>query len=351
MPLYTIADSFPAHWSYGQYEQAIHASLAQQIQAQWPRETVLLFSTTWMGPQTQDRIRELAQQVSHVDRLVITSTVDAALNFEVYPLIDRLVQQFSIDHVLKVGNFDGPWQFNLFAMACWDNFCEYHTPDLILQQCQWLYCCYNRKPYQHRVDMVQVLVDSGLDSLGTVTLGRAFPGEPDHGLYRSIGERDEDYRAWGHWYVLGTESTPHEIPHDLYSLHNWTRWSGHFLHIVNTTSASNEQDIFANQITFKPLIGMRPFVINGQTRQYQWLRDQGFRTFTHLWPWADLEQGYYGTKDLALAIADVVKSLSKLSSAQLVALYHDLLPDLLHNRQRWFEWAAEQKTRVSRLFQ
>lgn len=351
MPLYTIADSFPAHWSYGQYEQQIHASIAAQIQALWPEQHTLLLSTTWMGPQTQRQIDQLASSQPELDRLVITSTVDSVQNFEIYPLIDALQARFRIKHVSRVGNFDGPHEFNLFAVACGDNFQHYNTEDLILQQAPWLYCCYNRKPYQHRVDMVRTLVQRGLDSLGTVTLGRAFPGEPDHGLYRSIGEQDQDYVKHGHWYDLGTEATPHEIPHDLYSLHNWQRWSGHFLHIVNTTTASNEQDIFANQITFKPLIGLRPFVINGQTRQYQWLRNQGFRTFEHHWPWANLTQGYYGNTGLAQAIADVVQSLAALSESEILALYHSMLPDLIHNRQRWLEYVDQQRHRINHLFQ
>lgn len=350
MTVEIIADTFPESWSYGHYEIEINHSLQQQIQRLWPDTATLLFGTTWMGPQTDQKILELEQQGRRFDRLIITSTVDAVENFRVYPLIDRLQQTFGIQEVYRVGNFDGDYEFNIFAIACADNFRHYNTDDLVLRDLRWRYCCYNRKPYLHRLQLVQELVNQGLESHGVITLGRAFPGEPDHGLYRSIGEKNQDYRDWGHWYPDSPDATSHDIPHDLYSLHNWSVWQGHFLHIVGATAAYNEPDTFVNQINFKPLIGMRPFVINGQTKQYDYLRRAGFRTFNHYWPQFDLERKYMGNTDLAITITDLIKQLVSLSDQDVMSMYAHMLPDLLHNRLRWFEWAQEQKTRVHNLF-
>lgn len=346
-----IADHFPKDWSYGHYEIDIHQSLYDQINLCWPHCDNLLFSTTWMGPQTQQQIYELAQSGAKFNNLIITSTVDAALAFEVYPLIDQLVKTFEVQQVLKVGNFDGNYEFNIFAIACLNNFKPYADDDLLLKKVKWRYCCYNRKPYPHRVDLVRQLVQKHLDSHGVITLGRPFPGQPDHGLYRSIGERSEDYEQWGHWYGSGTVATPHEIPHDLYSLHNWDVWQHHFLHIVGSTSSGDLDDTFVNQINFKPLIGMRPFVINGQIKQYKWLHRNGFRTFNHYWPEINVEQSYIHNNRLANAIVDVIKLLISKSDNEIIDMYNHMLPDLIHNRQRWFEWATEQKHRANNLFQ
>lgn len=350
MPTTLVANTFPSTWTYGQLEQNINASLLRQIDQRWPHDRNMLVGTTWMGPGTDTQFATLTGQ--QFDRLIITSTVDAALRHEVYPLIDRLTQQFGFKEVLRVGNFDTEYDFNVFAVSCLEHFKHYETDDLILRELRWRYCAYNRKPYPHRIQLVRELVDADLESQGVITLGRAFPQEPDHGLYRTIGERDEDYVAWGHWYTLGTtDSTPHEIPHDLFSLHNFTVWQHHFLHIVGATAAYNEPDTFINQINFKPLIGLRPFVINGQTKQYDYLRRNGFRTFNHYWPQFNLEINNDGTNRLALVIRDLLKWLTTLTDQQIIDMYQSMLPDLLHNRQRWFEYAREQQYKINHLFQ
>jgi len=351
MPTTVIANTFPEHWSYGHYEIEIHTSIEKQINARWPHSHNLLISTTWMGPRTDQLIQQTAAAGAKFENLVVTSTVDAALNFQVYPLIDQLVNTFDIKNVYRVGNFDSDHEFNFFAVACLHNFRQYETQDLVLQQPRWRYCAYNRKPYLHRVQLVRELIEQGLEPHGVITLGHSFPGEPDHGLYRSIGEKGQDYQQWGHWYPEGTVATPHEIPHDLYSLHNWTVWQNHFLHIVGSTAAYNEPDTFVNQINFKPLIGLRPFVINGQTKQYAYLQKHGFRTFNHYWPHIDTETNYNSsTNQLALALTDLVKWLVAKSDQEIMAMYEDMLPDLYYNRQRWSEWAEEQQHRVNNLF-
>jgi hypothetical protein len=346
-----IANTFPDHWVYGEYEQRINQSLIKQMNQRWPNSNNLIVGTTWMGPATEQQIQIFANAGRKFENLVITSTVDAALNFEVYPLIDRLVELFGITQIFRVGNFDGDYEFNIFAVCCKDYFKSYNTQDLVLQDLRWRYCAYNRKPYPHRVQLVAELVAQDLETHGVITLGRAFPSDPDHGLYRSIGEKHQDYVEWGHWYEGdGTAATPHEIPHDLFSLHNWTVWQHHFLHIVGATAAHNEPDTFVNQINFKPLIGMRPFVINGQTKQYRYLRQHGFRTFNQYWPQFDVEQGYYGSNDLAICLTNLVKWLVSMSDQEIMSMYTDMLPDLEHNRLRWYEWANEQSHKVEHLF-
>lgn len=343
-----IGSSFPDHWSYGEYEIAIHRNLQSQIDRQWPHCNNLLVDTTWWGPHNNLQVDQLYTDGAKFANLIITSTVDDVLNFKVNPLIDQLCDKFDIAKVYRLGNFDSDHQFNFFAIVCLDKFKSYNTSDLILQDIKHKYCAYNRKPYPHRLAFVQQLIKHDLEPHGIITLGHAFPGEPDHGLYRSLGEQDSDYVEWGHWYD-GSESTPHQIPHDLFSLHNWTVWQHHFLHIVGATSYNNDYEIFVNQINFKPLIGLRPFVINGQTKQYRYLRNHGFKTFNQYWPQFDVER--HDTYSVIHGILiDLLKWLTAQSNEQLMSMYQDMLPDLLYNRERWYEWAAEQKQYVNNIF-
>jgi hypothetical protein len=332
-----IGNSFPDTNIYGHYEHRILADISQQVDRAWPSGHNVVLSLTWTGSQTAE---ELAGLLRPVDRLFLVSTVDEAPVF-----FKKFVDQIRPRKVYQLGNFDSPHQFNFCAIVCLDHFAEYNTQDLILKDLKYRWISYNRKPHEHRRTFVHALRDNDLLPTGIVTLGRQFPGDDRPELYLTIGERDEDYEKYGHWYPTGTVATPHEIPHDLFSLHNWHYWQHHFLHIVGCTWTYNDQHLFTNQIDFKPIIGLRPFVINGQTRKYAWWRDQGFRTFESWFP-----TNLIDPPDLTQELIQTVKYINSLSLEQLQDMYNDMLPDLLHNRQHWYTWAQEQKTRAGALF-
>ena len=333
----TIGDFFPDNWIYGEYERRLFADVVQQVNQKFANHNNVVLNLTWDGPQTMQAIASIDHPV---DNLFVVATVDYAST-----LCKTYVELVNATKVYHLGNFDSEYQYNFFAIVCRDHFQEYRTEDLILKDLKYRWISYNRKPYDHRRQFVEALQQQGLLDTGVVTMGRNFPGDARPDLYRSIGERDEDYVQHGHWYELGTEATPHEIPHDLFSLHNWHYWQHHFLHIVGCTFPYNEDHLFVNQIDFKPIIGLRPFVINGQTRKYQWWRDQGFRTFESWFPGHLAQQ-----QQLTETLVATVKYVNSMSLDQLQIMYNDMLPDLLHNRNRWFEWADEQKNKVGSLF-
>lgn len=347
-----IANCFPDHWIYGRYERTILASIQQQIQLHFAHSNNVLLNLTWTGPETQQQIQHVLANHARIDNLFLLSTVDAvphvALEYE------NMLRQHGVQNIYRLGNSQGLHYFNFFAIVCADHHERYNTEDLVLRDIKYPYISYNRKPYVHRLDLVKELVRRDLVGRGIVTLGRPFPGNtaPEDQLYFTIGERDEDYVKYGHWYTPGTSATPHEIPHDLFSLHNWHCWQHHFLHVVGSTTTWNEDDLFVNQINFKPLIGMRPFIINGQTKQYQWLRDQGFRTFEHLWPDQDLTcNGIHEDGKLIRAIATVVQSVCDSTPQELQRMYNSMLPDLVHNRERFWAWCSEQQHRANHVFE
>jgi hypothetical protein len=53
---------------------------------------------------------------------------------------------------------------------------------------------------------------------------------------------------------------------------------------------------------------------------------------------------------LHVTLIDAIRQLSQLTSSELLAWYDMMLPDLIHNRQRWYVWADEQKYQVENLF-
>ena len=134
------------------------------------------------------------------------------------------------------------------------------------------------------------------------------------------------------------------IQHDIHSLGNLDLWQRHFLTVVSETEFLPWDPTFVSEKTWKPIIGLRPFVINGQSKAYQWLQARGFRTFNHLWP-GDLD-----TATEHNTHAGIASAIQWLSTQNLSELYQQLLPDLEHNQQRYWEFCQEQHQRVRNLF-
>ena len=124
-------------------------------------------------------------------------------------------------------------------------------------------------------------------------------------------------------------------------------WKHHFLYIVGATMFWPWDDIFVSESQFKPIIGLRPFIINGNTRTYKWLRDRGFRTFNHYFPFADLENTH---EDMVHPeIIKVLEWLANVDDNELLGMYNRMLPDLLYNREHFFKFASEQKNKIENL--
>jgi len=360
----SIINSFPEQWVYGSYEQSILRGIQQQIDQTFPTQRNLLFNTTWRLPPSEDaELQQILTAGEQFDNLFVVSTVDYFSQHH-EPVVLELIQRLAIKHTYFLGNFDTPspiWApadsttiyFNFFAIVCRDHFEIYQTQELVLTDPKYLFISYNRKPYPHRLAFVKKLIEHNLKDLGVVTLGRSFDGDtgPDKDLYFSIGEKNQDYVKYGHWYPESSAATPHDIPHDLFSLHNMHYWQHHFLHIVGGTS-NNPRNQFINQIDFKPIIGLRPFLINGQTQHYEFWEHNGFRMFDHYFPGLKLrpDPTIDPNDTLHTALIAAIKQLSTASPTELLDMYNRMLPDLLHNRQRWYEWADEQNHIVSNLF-
>jgi hypothetical protein len=211
-----------------------------------------------------------------------------------------------------------------------------------------LYINYNRKPREHRVRLVKQLQQRNLDSYGIITLGRpntVYDKDPNNQLYLSIGEDPKDYVEAGHWYDT-TVQDQFGIPHDVLSLHRLDYWQQHFLNIIGATEFNVWDDIFVSESQFKPIIGLRPFLINGNVRTYQWLVDNGFRTFNRWFVDIDFENA----DTVHDSICQAVAWLTTLTKDELIALYNEMLPDLRHNRARFFEFSQEQQYKINHLF-
>jgi hypothetical protein len=335
----TIGTTFPptSQWHTG--EQAAITSIARQIEQLWPNDRNLLINTTWFGPQfTNPEYRRFLELTDNeqFDRVVLLATVDPVfLNPD---QIQEIISRTGASTHLLIGNFDGAHQFNFISTVVAEYFADYTREELLLREPVQVYLNYNRKPREHRRQLIKLLDQQQLLKFGVVTLGH---DQDTTGLI--LGEQPADYARAGNWNMPMT----YGIPHDIHSLGNMSIWQHCFLNIVSETEFNPWDNLFVTEKTWKPIIGLRPFVINGQTTIYKWLRDHGFRTFNHYWPTVDVESA--PEYQVHASIAQVVAELSQLSSSELHAMYTDMLPDLEYNRSRFFEFAREQSQLITNI--
>lgn len=343
-----IGTAFPRHTLWGQYEAEIISSVTDQIQGRFAEQRNLFINTTWFGPTFDNgNYQQAIDHAGQIDNVFLLATVDPL--YISPPDFEQFRQLIGPVDFYKIGNFDDSAQeFNFFAPVLAKEFRPYQDDDLILRDLRYHFINYNRKPRFHRVQLVKAIIKRGLDIYGVQTLGRPdtiYDLDPSNDLYITIGQEPDAYRDSGHWF---TGPDPTGIPHDVLSLHVLDLWQHHFLNIVSATMFYPWDDIFVSETQFKPILGLRPFLINGNVRTYQWLRDRGFRTFNHYWSHVDIEN-----TDEKVTHANIMQVLEWIVSqprSYLQDMYNHMLPDLLHNRDRFYEFAREQQHKIHHLF-
>jgi hypothetical protein len=331
---------------WGVLENITIDKIKSQILVKFPTDSNLLVNGTWFSPNiSKDLFDEVTSMDDEYDNVFFLTTVDPA-QLAVNEII-QLFQRFGSPTVYFLGNFDhSQYEFNFISWALTQKFKGYSNENLILTDIKYKFINYNRKPKTHRENLVSSIKSIGLDTNAIVTLGKDMSS--DNSMYVSIGEKNEDFVETGHWFDLSDTTSDYGIPHDLLSLGDINYWKHHFLNVVSETEFNPWDPIFVTEKTFKPIVGLRPFIINGNTRTYSWLRNNGFKTFTHYFPFSDLET--INENEIVTEIIKVLNWINNTPNTELMIMYNDMLPDLKYNKERFYEFAKEQKYKMDNLF-
>lgn len=345
MTLQFVGTTFPITSQWHKDEVELIKNISQQIEKHFESQSNLLINTTWFGPQFHngqyDNFLSLTDK-QKFQNLFLLSAVDP-----VHLSADQIYDLQKISGATNLyccGHFDTEYQFNFLTQVIPKYFRRHSFDELKLVAVDWVYMNYNRKPRPHRIELVQKLVDTNLKQYGIVTLGtnNQTYSKQQNDLSFTLNETPDT--AVGNWGM----SMEFGIPHDIHSLGNMQLWQTHFLNVVGETEFLPWDNLLVSEKTWKPIIGLRPFVINGQTSMYAWLRKQGFRTFNHYWSHIEVEN-IIETK-VTDSIVEVIEFLAKKSKTDLLDMWKHMLPDLLYNQQRFWEFSNEQKHRINHLF-
>jgi hypothetical protein len=344
-----IGTTFPRNSQW--YEDEINAieTIKSQIDQRFPNEKNLFINTTWFGPQFKhnigqyEKFLELCPNKTY-DNLFLLAAADPIFLAD-YQIAE--VHEISGNgNLYLLGHFDSPHNFNFYSMILPKYFKPYSNQELKMLDVKYTFINYNRKPRIHRSQLVERLVNAGLDRHGIVTHG--IDSDDVHKfnengyahsitLKETVEEIGEENQWWPEKY---------NIPHDIHSLGRMNLWRHHFLNVVGETENKNDVPTFVSEKTWKPIIGLRPFIINGQSKVYQWLRDRGFRTFNQYWKHIPVETD----AETPAVCATVVEYLCGKSKQDIQEMYNDMLPDLIHNQQRFYEFGKEQKYKMENIF-
>lgn len=191
------------------------------------------------------------------------------------------------------------------------------------------FLCYQRKVFPSR----ECLYDSLKGEKGIVTLSNREIPDFNKTVSQDTGVKE----------VFPDPEIPDELmmPNDMMSLGNLKIWQKCFLNIVSETYTGfdNTGPLFISEKTFKPIIGMRPFLIYGNSGITTILKDRGFETFED-----DFGLTFSNSPHPqchANKIKDIVKQIDKPD-----LLYKKLLPKIEHNKNHFDKAVANEWQRL-----
>ena len=353
MSITFIGRSFDIREQWGPQENKLIDVFKTKIDTKFPNDKNLIINLTWFGPQfgqSWQQVQSLITNNKTFNRIFWLSLVDPICILPTH--FQEIETGVGAEYIYYIGGFDdSDYSFNFSSIPVKEDFIQYADDEILLTDLQQLFLCYNRKPKPHRIEMVEKIYKNNLEIHGIVTLGKNDVSyDVSRGLktdlYLTVDENKEDYSYNGKFL---THRDFGGIPYDLCSLGRLDIWQTCFLNIVSETEFNPWDNLFITEKTWKPILGLRPFIINGQTKIYKYLQDNGFNTFNHYFNGIELED----IKEFEVhdAIINVIKYLVTLDKKEIIAMYNDMLPDLKHNRDRFFEFAKEQQYKMEHLFE
>ena len=313
-----ISGGFNPAWQAGRLERELVDQLAQNIENQSPALKKMIVITSWHEP------AELVEVIKNHDPDI---TFLCSFTDPLGP-IENLVDQIP-GRVELVGYTNSEYFYDFWAVACSQFFKTYFNSELEPIKFDYLYLNYNRKPHRHRIELVNLLETSGLIDYGCVSLGNSA---------RTVNDQHANYKEYGADDVVGDVG----IPNDIYSLGQLEIWNKSFINVVSETQYEYSTNVFLSEKIFKPIIGLRPFVINGSPGIYRMLKKAGFDCFEDLFPVDLLSDENFNNSWKFNNHKHIIEALMKFKDTNLLEIYNQLRPRLLYNRKLFYEYASNQ---------
>lgn len=199
---------------------------------------------------------------------------------------------------------------------------DYNSVDI-----EKVYMTLNRKPHDHRVELVSQLYANNLQQDGFISLGyHSHDGRDYKDLPVPILLEDDVVNEEGNKAVLGNVPG---ISCDISSLGSIDNWKKFFVNVVAETNIGTVD--FISEKSLKPIMGYKPFIIFGCTAQYEILHKWGIDTFDDIFGFDYADSRW--PIDTTVQCKKITNILQDLKKENLNLLYKSLLPRLIENRK------------------
>jgi hypothetical protein len=316
----------------GKHDKIVKKTIIDKLSA-----TDAFINTTWLR---QDKELNKILYKKQPKRIICYSGADWESTFckkEIHELIN------AHENVIHIGNTYGNHYFSFWMDFVYSNQLGYLNFDTWkIEDNIKPYMCLNRKPHGHRIQLVREIFNKDLQDLGILSLGspstrltlkeRKYLPLPillDTDIINEQGDNSVYENAQG-------------ITNDITSLGHPDNWNSHFLNVVTETTVHT--NVFVSEKVFKPILGMRPFVILGDNNVYKVLKEWGFDTFDDLFG-----TGYEDINVLGRTIwvRDVIENVCK--EKNLKELLVKLKPRLEENKKLFKDVAIKNRYKIHNL--
>jgi len=350
MPTFLFSKFGISHrgWTPSLVIKEILEKIHNLVDEYFPNSKNFVIDATWIDHHQKELSDEYVN-FGHIDNLFLCATIDCLYTGENFPLPKNPNLKIYQIGSINDKNFE-KYSFNFAAVSLRYLFKNYTDNEVLLTDSNpKKFLCYQNKPHIHRQLFTHKIIESQLLNEGILTLQQVKNKDFLYSTLQvfSVEEEIEDR------YHIGSTDIDHEkeIP---YCLGDMKLWKKCFLVVIAETYHNNICEpsggwYFITEKTFKPIIGMRPFVHNGNPRILEYLEEQGFYTFEDYWKDIDFrgQKTLHGTVDCCL---QVVQRIYNMSNDEITDMYQEMIPKLQHNRNRFFQYAQEQENKIYTLF-
>lgn len=223
---------------------------------------------------------------------------------------------------IHIGNTNNEYFFSFWTEFIRQN-PKYFLDNVYIQppKLEKLFLSYNNTRRDHRVFLLDQIDSQGLDGVGIISR----PGSAR--MAQIVEQFDENDR---------------ELQNvDCYSLGEPEIWSKFLINVV--TESTTHSNLFLSEKTWKPIIGMRTFLILGDNNLYTKLKELGFDTFD------DLFGTWWESLDWQQRARSIVDILKQYQHTDLNKLYAKLLPRLQYNRENFKSFMIKNHNKICNL--
>jgi hypothetical protein len=309
-------------WSWKQFEiSSVNKFLRQVISD--TSQTVLI-NSVWYSQDYHDMVMSWLRQ-NHWDQIILVAMLDPAI-----PRPDWY-SEFGRP-VIAIGYYPGQNQIDLFAMLLADSIDLSVYGDLVDgSNMDTPYICLNRKPHWHRLRLFYELQHHGLLDHGVVSMG-----SQDGRALRSLSEPHTPNNL-----APNSSEQSYGIPNDINSLGPPEIWRRCFFNVVTETVWNINHCGFVSEKIYKPIVGMRPFVVYDPDGGTEWLKDKGFETYEN--DFRDISQ--YDPSDPECLIF-FLKDLTSQDKKYFCHKYYQLVEKIKFNRENFYRYVQNQKNNI-----